>query len=651
MSKKKKELSGYSRSEAVFRLLQMHGYENNLTLFNDMYSIDCMKDMVAALDSQSLPSRHSVINNNDIPHLQLPSIVECNDKSWVVIETKKGNRYIIDSASGKMPLKLNEIGQYISDNFIELLPALPDGNGLWDRLVKLIGLHKKAFMQVIATSLLLQLMMLVIPELTGIVLNRALPDSAGSILMLVSLGIVTVSIYQAWIGWIRGLVMVYINSRLEVAVQRGFLDHLIHLPFPFLQRKTLGEFLQAFRGLSASKEFLGGHAIPATFDGIFSVILLITMFIKLPMITMVIVGIAVVMSVFSVIIGRFQVRLQGKEVSAQARQQGYLSELINGHVTIKAAGAEKQGLYRWMRFFGEELAYSLKKNRLELYSETGLSTIQQSIVVMILVWGGYLCLNGKTTIGTVFAFLQLSSGFLGAVFGVINFYLMVVLLKPQLIHTREILSTKTPADKRYLSKTRAEESVSVVMKDVWFRYTPDGPWVLKGYNLDVKAGEQHVFNGVSGSGKSTILRLLSGLYTPEKGTVSIGNMRPEHSQQKLFYLPQFVQLYAGSIMENLKIFSGDVNQGHLMGIASETGLDEIVSTFPMKYETIVTHGGKNLSGGQRQLIALSAILAGRRSLVLLDEPMANIDAVRSAKLHCLIDSRKCTVILAQHNNK
>lgn len=233
-------------------------------------------------------------------------------------------------------------------------------------------------------------------------------------------------------------------------------------------------------------------------------------------------------------------------------------------------------------------------------------------------------------------------------FGVVSSYLILVVIRPQLTKVEEILEVET--EKRSLLSRGESFALNgpVVMEDVWFRYTPDGPWVLKGYNLRVEPGEKFTIVGPSGSGKSTVLRLLAGLYVPEKGTITIGGHSPIAVRHKMLYLPQFVQLYGGSIIENLRLLSGGEHLDRLMEASQKTGLHAVVDTLPMNYHTVVPHGGRNLSGGQRQLIALTGALASRRELMFLDEATASMGSTWMAQIKILIDAAPRTLVMANH---
>jgi ABC-type bacteriocin/lantibiotic exporter with double-glycine peptidase domain len=167
-------------------------------------------------------------------------------------------------------------------------------------------------------------------------------------------------------------------------------------------------------------------------------------------------------------------------------------------------------------------------------------------------------------------------------------------------------------------------------------------------NLQVPIGAFHHLKGPSGSGKSTFLRLLAGLYSPDSGRIGIGSLDIAAAAPYMAFLPQFPHLYSGSILENLKIFSGEATQDHLVAVARDTGLDAWVSTLPMGYQTIAASGGENFSGGQRQLVSLSGTLASNRQILLLDEAMSNLDWVSRNQILKCPQFLNRTVIYASH---
>jgi len=496
-------------------------------------------------------------------------------------------------------------------------------------------------------SLVLQLFGLVVPEITGAVMNQALPDRARSTLHVVAIGVVLVAAFQAVTGWLRDRVLMFLVTRMEVSAERGVLQHLLRLPFPILDRMTIGERLQAFTGVSGAREVLAERALAAVLDGVMAIAYVLAMVAKLPAATLFVMVVAMLMAALAIGVGTAQARHQTREIEAQGRERGFLSELIAGIGTVKAAGAERQALGRWEQRFRAELGHALKRQRLGLWSDVGLDTMRQGLYVALLIWGGSLILSGELLVGTLLAFVQLSAGFLGAVFGLVRVYLLLAVLRPQVAKTQEML--KQAPDTRTARRGRsAARALPVAMDGVWFRHRPETPWIVKGHTLRFEAGAKEVITGPSGFGKSTIIRLLAGLYLPEEGSISIGGLSPALAASDVLYLPQFVNLFSGSIIENLRLLSGGAPVARLLEGAERTGLAELVSTLPMSYETVLSPGGKSISGGQRQLIALTAAIASDRKLLLLDEAMSNLDPIRAAALRKVLEDLPATIVEARH---
>jgi ABC-type bacteriocin/lantibiotic exporter with double-glycine peptidase domain len=638
---------GFDAVEAVWRLLRRHGHEGGLQAFREAHELRSADSLAEPLERAGIQARPALIEAEEVPYLDVPTLLQLGDGSWVVLAGRRRGVLELEGVDGARSASIDELAPFLSGYALDLSPTLPPGKGLWDRLLALVLRQKRTLLLLAAASAILQLLGLVVPEITAVVMDTALPDRAPSTLHLVAAGVVLVAAFQAWLGFLRERILLFLVTRIDVSAERGLLQHMLRLPFPFLDRMTLGERLQAMTGMSGAREVLAERTVAAVLDGGTAVVFVAAMAMKLPAATVLVVVVALVMALLAVVVGSAQARLQAREMEAQARERGYLSELVAGIGTVKAAGAETQGLERWVRRFGAELGHALRRQRLGLWSDVGLDALRQGLWAAVLIWGGGLILQGKLAVGTLFAFVQLSAGFLGAVFGFVRTYLALVVLRPQLAKTKLVLES-APEHRRGSRRPDSARAAPVALEDVWFRYGPDAPWIAKGYAATFEAGAKDVITGPSGFGKSTILRLLAGLYVPEQGKIHVGGRSPQAATGDILYLPQFVNLFSGSILENLRLLSGGAPAARLLEVAEQTGLAALAATWPMGWHTVVSPGGRSLSGGQRQLIVLTAALASDRKLLLLDEAMSNIDPVRARDLRKLLEAIPATVIEARH---
>jgi subfamily B ATP-binding cassette protein HlyB/CyaB len=623
---------GLSAQEALWRFLQLCGRRTTRQELRETWrGEETPESMLLELAARDVEARIVALQPEDLPFLELPALIQLDDGTWFLFD---GSQQIDASASWNVAL--------------EILPRLPEGASLWHRLAAVVFRRRGLLVQIAGASLFLMLLILIPPQMIRIAIDRALPSGAASTLEVLAMALLCVAVFQAWAGWLRARTILYLKTSTETTLGRGFLSHLLSLPFPFLSGKTRGQLLQGFSGLNAAQELLTDRALGAVLDGLSAVLYLVVMVSMMPAPTLAVVCAVAVIAALAVFVGHLQARLQRKETEAQSEERDFLVELLSGASTIKALAYEEQGLHEWLRRLRKELSLALRRQRVGLWSDVGLETIGQALTVVILVWGGRLVLDGQTTIGGLLAFLQMSTGFVAAIMGLVGTWLAYVVLKPQLAMVTEALRHEPPA--RPPGSRSKTLTGPILLENVWFRYNDEAPWVLKEFNLEVQPGEKRWIRGPSGFGKSTILRLISGLYPPAEGSIRIGGKEPAAAREAVLYLPQIVQLYGGSIYDNLAAFSGHATRQRLMEAAEESGLHARVSQLPMGYDTVLPPGGATLSGGERQLVVLTAVMASGRSVFLLDEALANLDWVSRGwveKSHWF-DGK--TVIYASHDS-
>ncbi|HSO40227.1 MAG TPA: ATP-binding cassette domain-containing protein, partial [Labilithrix sp.] len=215
--------------------------------------------------------------------------------------------------------------------------------------------------------------------------------------------------------------------------------------------------------------------------------------------------------------------------------------------------------------------------------------------------------------------------------------------------TNELLMMKTERGAMRGGRPPQTSAPAVVLRDVWFRYDEASPWVLNGLDLTVKAGETVLLSWPSGGGKSTLLRVLSGLLAPSRGDALIFGLEAQKARQLITYIPQQAMLFPSSVLENLRLLSGGARLERIMEAAEATGLSEIVAGWPMGFETVVSLGASNVSSGQRQLVLYTAAVASETPLVLLDEALAHVDLARRARLGTASLFHGRTVIAVVHD--
>jgi ABC-type multidrug transport system fused ATPase/permease subunit len=254
---------------------------------------------------------------------------------------------------------------------------------------------------------------------------------------------------------------------------------------------------------------------------------------------------------------------------------------------------------------------------------------------------GWQCIVGTSTLATCIAAIQLISIY---AFSVRE--LMGAIEKAAEIRSLETFAvawTTAPSPPAELGEPAPGHAIDV--RDVSFRYRDDAPWVLDTFSLTMRCGEHRVLRWPSGCGKTTLLRLIAGVYEPDRGTVLV--RRSASGARDICYVPQTTPLLEDTLQENLNHLSGGAPAARIAEAARRTGLDELVATWPMGWETMLS--SRVLSTGQRQLVTMTAVLASEASIVLLDETTAHLDAALRARLAGAFEGR--TLLAVDHRNE
>jgi ATP-binding cassette, subfamily B, bacterial len=422
---------------------------------------------------------------------------------------------------------------------------------------------------------------------------------------------------------------------------------LLRLPYRWTCGRTVGDLLQGFSGFQAARDLLTGRTLDSVSNALAAVACLVMMGNLLPFATLGVAAMTALSVVLATLAGLRLARLQAAAVEARIRERSYLAEILQGIAIIKASGAEGVAGARWLELAARRRGLDLDCQRVAAGALGSLNLAQALFTQGLTIWGSHQVLGGHLRLGELLAFTMMAASFQHAVAHTGGVLLDLAVLKPQLARAREILGiAPQPAPARLGCRPGGPLRI----RDLGFRYRSGPDWVLDQVDLTLEPGAKVVLRGPSGCGKSTLLKVVAGLFEPERGQVTLGGRPAGQARDRVAFLPQAVHLFSGSILDNLRLFSGGAAYGALMAAAEATGLARLAAALPMGYETILSSGGGNVSGGQRQLIALTAVVASPRPVMLLDEPMANLDPLAKERLLASGLFRDRTVLLASHED-
>jgi ATP-binding cassette subfamily B protein len=333
--------------------------------------------------------------------------------------------------------------------------------------------------------------------------------------------------------------------------------------------------------------------------------------------------------------------LVASALADRSAARGAEVEMLNGIETLKATGSEPRVVERWAQSFVRELRSASARARLDGAQAALLETIALISPLLLLLAGARQVLHGELAVGGMVALVALGSNFLTPLGTLVQVGLQLALVAGVRGRIEDVLTT--PAERTGGLRKR-KMAGRIELHDVDFRYGTLGPLVLDQLSLSIRPGEFVAVVGPSGCGKSTFGRLLAGLHAPTSGTIRIDGVDLTAVdlawlRGQIGFVPQTPVLFRSSIRDNIALRNPDLPLRRVIEAAQAAAIHDDIVALPMGYETLLADGGASLAGGQRQRLAVARALAGRPSLLILDEATSNLDSLTERRISNILDGK------------
>jgi len=352
-------------------------------------------------------------------------------------------------------------------------------------------------------------------------------------------------------------------------------------------------------------------------------------------------------------------RAMRANMAEMADLHGTLVEAVEGLEDLKTSGAEGRFLRRYEHSTALAAESGLRARTMSSWSTNLAMTMQQSINLVMLVWGVYLIQEGSITAGSLLGAVMFAGRATMPLSSVVGLATRYQGARAAMMSLNKIMNAPTEREANRNYVPLAQVTGRMALNDVGFSYPlvaaqGQAPKVLKNVTLRINAGERIAMLGRIGSGKSTVLRLLAGLYQPSEGMVEIEGIDlrqidPAEFRGKVGFVSQEPRLFHGTLRDNV-VMGRAIDAGRMVEVAKLTGLDRVIAGHPMGWDLPVGEMGALLSGGQRQLVALARALVARPQILLMDEPTSSMDAQSEmAFLRQLREAAgNCTLVVVTH---
>ncbi len=594
------------------------------------------------------PARAVTADAQSLRSVSTPTLVLLQTgEARLLLGVSGEHAWLEDSSGQKTRCPVQRLSERI-ELVLELAPRLAPSLNTFSRLLTSLFSERTSVAQLLAVSWLLIGASLLVPRLVGLAMDSALAFGARRMLLSIVCGIVLTQLSATWFAWLRQRISITLEARMVHAMARDAFERAVRLPYATLVTRSLGATLQTQQSTEAVARAATSVLVLPALDTMAALVYGSALCATSLSVALPVMGAAGLCAMATAVWAAQGAHMRDAELSCAENEHARLHEMLAAMTTFKALGAERVGVLRWLEPMLDHRLANLTRGLIETRQILSARFLQQAVGIGTFVWGAYACLRGEVSVGTFLAVAVFADAFASSVVRVASVLAPAWALRREVSHVDQALLGAAAYPEQAV-EAPLPEADAVVFEDVWFRYDDESPWLLSGVSFRVQRGEQYPLAGTSGSGKTTNLRLIAGLLRPIRGTVRVMGRDPAAVRDHIAYLPQDARLCAGSILHNLRMFSG-AEHGDVMRAATRTGLSAWVSTLPMGFETVVPALGGTLSGGQRQWIALTSAVASRRSLLLLDEAWSQLDRLTRARLRSSLAFEGRTVISVAHEN-
>ena len=562
----------------------------------------------------------------------LPLIIISADNEFHILIGRKDEKLFIFDCKEKKPREMTEAEflQFWSRKAIALYPRFTKTefflNMKW--LFKEFYKHRPVFAAVVTASFFIQLFGLVSPLFIQVIIDKVLAHHALTTLEVVAGAFLIVLVFDTIMNLMRNYLLYHTANKVDASLGAKVYRHLLSLPFRYFEVRKVGNIIARVRELENLRQFMTNISLSVLLDTVFSVVFIAIMAVYSGYLTLIVLCFILAIAVISfVATPMIKTRLDEK-FQKGAANQSFLVESITGIQTVKSLAIEGKMIKDWEKSLGDYILSAFKLSNLGNVAVTSSQALQKMMTLAVIYFGVSLVFDKSMSVGQLIAFQMFASQLSGPILRLVHMWQDFQQAKLSLDRIGDIINTQPEVAGGAIAIKQLKGNI--VAENVSFRYAPDSSLVLDGVSFKIDAGMMVGIVGRSGSGKSTIAKLVQRLYLPVEGTmmidgVDIRHMDPLFLRYRTGIVLQECFLFSGTIRDNIAMAAPDANMERIIQAAHIAGAHDFISQMPLGYDTYVEERGSSLSGGQKQRIAIARALIMNPNILIFDEATSALD--------------------------
>ncbi|EKF9663205.1 peptidase domain-containing ABC transporter [Vibrio cholerae] len=643
-----------------------YGYKINVkSLRNDGHTTTqgmSLKDMMEIGNQLQLSSRAVKCNIDDVHHLSTPCILHWDLDHFVVL-TKASKKSIIinDPAIGKRKLSIEEAGKSFTGIALEIIPSadfkMKDArkvmniSQLWDRIYGL----KRSIISLLSLSIVMQFAALLSPYYMQWVIDSVLLSNDQPLLLVLAIGFTLLLLVEVLISTLRSWVVLKFNSMMSIQMGANLFHHLIRLPIGYFENRHIGDIVSRFGSITAVRNMLTTGVVESLIDCVMAMVILVMMFLYNVKLTLFV--IVFIVASYIVRLGFYYPnrRLTEEMIIASSKENTNFLETLRSIQTIKLFSNEIIRQNMWLNNFANVINSEIRLGRIKIVENQINRFFWGLESILVIYFGSMVIMDGELTVGMLIAFIAYKSQFSSSINGFIDKIFSFKLLSLHLerlsdivFEKKEIINKKTSLPRKLSGHIRFDR--------VSFRYGDNLEWILKDISFEINPGEICAIVGASGSGKTTIMKLLLGILQPTEGSIyldglNINDIDLYDYRNRFGSVMQDDTLFSGSVYDNITMFEPNYDVNHLERCCSDANILDEIRSLPMGFHSLVGDMGNIFSGGQLQRIFLARALYKKPQILCLDEATSHLDSENENIINRNIVNLKMTRIIIAHRKE
>lgn len=587
---------------------------------------------------------------------QVPCILFWDNHHFVVLERcDKQQIIVIDPQSGRLEMNMEQFKQHFSDIILSLKPTpqlkKASSPSILAHYVPYLLKHKRVIGLMIVFALAAQ--MLCIGAIFGI---RYLIENDGLTTNAMTDWYMVGGIIASGIGLLfsflllRGRLSVSLQTMIGKDLSEALMNRLLKLPLPFFEQRTAGDLVMRAGNIAMLRELLAKNSTTLFLD-----------LLALCCFWIAIASQSVRLSLFAIVLFllQFTVMTLGMhnmkesiraDLSAQTTSQTFLLESLRAVSFIKSNGLDHSILSKWNRYCDKQNVAFRKRAILDILPDSIAHTMNVGVPILLLWFGLSEVRSGQLSIGSLIGISCLSTAFLLPVYQMMRSIQQFQLTGDVFERIQDIMNTPAEATRESLPSIDLKHT-SITLDQVSFARSENEP-ILDRISVHIPSGSKVALVGRTGSGKTTLSRIVLGLYKPTAGNVLYGDLNLNELnlyeiRKHMGVLLQESFLFNDTVASNISCFR-DLSEKQIMTAAQKAGLHDDIMQMSMGYETIIGDNGSLLSGGQRQRLAIARAIASEPSFVIMDEATSNLDTLTESRIDHYFNELRTTRIMITH---